>query len=100
MSRSYQHHALRTKFKEAYWSWVCYFSNKKDKKIANQRFRTKNKQLIKKLMKYDPDEVDFYDKLREISDTWDFSSDGLANHHYLDNETEEDKIWNKKFTSK
>ena len=54
MSRSYQHHALRNKFKEAYWACVCYFSNKKDKRIANQKFRTKNKQLVKKLMKEDP----------------------------------------------
>ncbi|MCH5167916.1 MAG: hypothetical protein J1F35_08565 [Erysipelotrichales bacterium] len=100
MSRSYQHHALRNKFKEAYWACVCYFSNKKDKRIANQRFRTKNKQLLKKILSEDPDEVDFHNKVREVSDTYDFSSDGLAVHHYLEDETEEDKNWNKKKSSK
>ena len=97
MSRSYQHYALRNKFKEAYWAAVCYFSNKKDKKLANQRFRTKNKHLIKKLMKEDPDEINFHYRLREISNTWDFSSDGLAYHHYIDTD---DKTFIHKLTNK
>lgn len=103
MSRSYQHYALRRNFKEAYWSWVCYFSNKKSKRAANQKFRTKNKSIIKRLLNEhidDMDGIDFHNKVREVMDNWDFSSDGLANHHYLKTDTEEDKIRNKKRSRK
>lgn len=65
MSRSY---------KKPYASWVCYFSNKKDKRIANRKFRRINKVFTKidlKKLKY---------KLREVSDTWNFASDGLASY--------------------
>lgn len=51
-------------------------------------------------MKKDPDEINFYNKIKEVSDTWDFSSDGLAYHHYFDCKTEEDRNWNKKISSK
>lgn len=76
-------------------SYVCYFSNKKDKRIANQCFRSKNKHEIKRLFNYlyrtsdylnewDAEDV-FTDRflynIRACSDTWGFSSDGLK--HYV-----------------
>lgn len=66
MSRSY---------KKPYACWVCYFSNKKDKKIANKKFRRINKVFTR----IDPEKLKH--KLREVSNVWDFSSDGLA--HYV-----------------
>ena len=66
MSRSYR---------KPYLSWVCYFSNKKDKRIANRKFRRLNKVLTKIF----PDKLKY--KLREVSDVWSFSSDGLV--HYV-----------------
>ena len=68
MSRSY---------KKPYACWVCYFSNKKDKRIANRKFRRKNKILLK----LTPDKLKY--RLREVSNVWSFSSDGLA--HYVGN---------------
>lgn len=58
MSRSY---------KNPYASYVTYTSNKKDKKLANRKFRRYNKMT--------PDKVKY--KLREVSDVWSFASDGL-----------------------
>lgn len=66
MSRSY---------KKPYASWVCYFSNKKDKRIANRLFRRLNKVLLK----IDPERLKH--RVREVRDTYDFASDGLA--HYV-----------------
>lgn len=91
MSRSY---------KKPYANWVCYFSNKKDKRIANQRFRSRNKHILKKIKElldydssyvYEPWDYDTLDntqgrlihRVRECSDVWDFASDGLA--HYVGN---------------
>lgn len=77
-------------------NFVCYFSNKKSRTTANQKFRTKNKNHLKKLIKYlgsMPDycqeieyddlpniETTFLNKLRECSDVWDFASDGLKQY--------------------
>lgn len=51
-------------------SWVCYFSNKKDKRIANRLFRRISKYKIKS------GKEPLYD-LKECSDTYNFDSDGL-----------------------
>ena len=68
MSRSY---------KKPYANYVWYFSNKKDKRIANRKFRRLNKVFSR----IDPDKLKY--KLKEVSDVWDFSSDGLA--YYVGN---------------
>lgn len=66
--------------KKPYASWVCYFSNKRDKRLANQAFRAKNKHIIKKLIKDIDSEHNFYHRTREVSDTYDFASDGLPQY--------------------
>lgn len=76
MSRSYQHHALKNKFRSGYWAVCSYFSNKKDKLAANRRFRRRSRMIANK---DDGDGV--YPIMREVSNTWDFSSDGLAYYH-------------------
>lgn len=88
MSRSYKKHPSI--------NYVCYFSNKEDKKQANRKMRRVNKQIIKDNMSYSK-ELDFDDwgdgwyyypielhldnsdfkKLREVSNTYNFASDGL-----------------------
>lgn len=66
MSKSYK--------KNPFMCVCCYFSNKKDKIIANRLFRRISKHRIK--LGKDP----LY-SIRECSDTWNFSSDGLAYYH-------------------
>lgn len=68
MSRSY---------KRPYACYTCYFSNKKDKRKANRKFRKFNKVFSK----IDTEKLKY--KLKEVSDVWTFSSDGLA--HYVGN---------------
>ena len=63
MSRSY---------KKPYACYVCYFSNKKDKRRANRKFRRFNKIFSK----INPEKLKY--KLKEVSNVWSFSSDGLA----------------------
>lgn len=63
MSRSY---------KKPYACWVCYFSNKKDKRIANKKFRRINRIFTR----INPEKLKY--RLKEVSDTYSFSSDGLA----------------------
>lgn len=63
--------------KRPFASYVCYFSNKKDKRRANRTFRRFNKILLKA----DPEKL--LSKLKEVSDVWNFSSDGLA--YYVGN---------------
>lgn len=68
MSRSY---------KKPYACYVYYFSNKKDKRKANRKFRRFNRifsRIDLEKLKY---------KLKEVSNVWSFSSDGLA--HYVGN---------------
>lgn len=48
-------------------------SDKKSRTIANKKLRKINKQILKR----DPESGEFK-LLREVSDTWDFASDGLA----------------------
>jgi len=62
MSRSYKH--------SPFMNW-CGGSNKKDRSLANRKFRRKTK-------------IDIFNppiSLREVSDTWNFTSDGLA--HFI-----------------
>lgn len=61
-------------YRKPYASYVYYFSNKKDKQIANRRFRRTNKIKVK----VNPDKLTY--KLKEVSNTYTFSSDGLV--HY------------------
>ena len=88
-------------------NFICYFSNKKSRTLANQCFRTKNKQHLKMLEYFlktsksyiqedDYDdlpniETKFLNKLRECSDTYDFSSDGLK--QYLRRKDWDSKEW-------
>ena len=65
MSRSY---------KKPYASYVCYFSNKKDKRRANRKFRRFNKIFSR----VNPEKLKY--KLKEVSDVWIFASDGLARY--------------------
>ena len=60
----------RSKAKHPKISWICYFSNKKDKRIANRLFRRLSKSKLKQGK--DP----LY-RLRECSNTYNFDSDGL-----------------------
>lgn len=62
MSRSYKKHPCIT--------WTCK-SNKKDKRLANRLFRRLSRIFIK--IGKEP-----LHRLKECSNTWSFSSDGLA----------------------
>lgn len=68
MSRSY---------KKPYATYVCYFSNKKDKRIANKTFRRRSKIFLK----HNLDKLPY--RIREARNVWDFASDGLA--YYVGN---------------
>lgn len=61
-------------YRKPFMSWIIYKSNKKDKIIANRKFRRVNKVRLK----VNPDKL-FYD-LDEVSNTYNFASDGLV--HY------------------
>lgn len=63
MSRSHKYHTFGT---------ICKGRNKKDKRIANRRFRRHNNLAIK----HNIDRLLY--RLRECSNVWDFSTDGLA----------------------
>lgn len=63
MSRSHKYHTFAT---------ICRGRNKKDKRIANRKFRRINNLAIK----YNLDKLLY--RLRECSDTWNFPTDGLA----------------------
>ena len=66
MSRSYKKHPFTT--------FACHVSNKLDKSIANRLFR----RISKKKLKQGEEPLH---SLKEISDTWNFDSDGLAYYH-------------------
>ena len=51
----------------------CGSSDKKDKRIANRKFRRKSRVKLKTL-----DESKLPTDIKEVSNTWNFSSDGLA----------------------
>ena len=83
MSRSYQHHAMKRNFKECYFAICKYLSNKKSKQETNRRFR----RITKYLMRKHAGEGYLPMKQREISDVWDFASDGLAIHHFINEDS-------------
>ena len=56
-------------------------SDKKDKQSANRSFRRSNKMDAKESTLEGEDRFKYHD-IREVSDTWDFRSDGLS--YYLD----------------
>jgi len=64
MSRSRKKHSFTT---------FCGGSNKVDKQIANRKFRRRTKSA---LSNENYDEVPM--NMKEVSDTWDFTTDGLA----------------------
>ena len=51
----------------------CGNSDKKDKRIANRKFRRKSKTKLLEL-----DETKLPVNIKDVSNTWNFSSDGLA----------------------
>lgn len=63
MSRSHKYHTFGT---------ICGGRNKKDKRIANRRFRRHNNLAIK----HNIDRLLY--RLRECSNVWNFPTDGLA----------------------
>ena len=80
--------------KGGFCTWANSESNKKDKKFANKTFRSKSKQYMRSTAKYanDLDEIDPVFDLNQVSNTWSFSSDGLAQYIKYDKEwTNEDK---------
>lgn len=66
MSRSFK--------KNPFCAVACHSSNKKDKTTANRKFRKASKQKLKTNM-------DLPHSVREVSNTYNFSSDGLAYYH-------------------
>ena len=66
MSRSFK--------RNPFMCYCIYVSNKKDKTVANRLFRKRSKQRLKQ------GEEPLH-SLKEISDTWNFDSDGLAYYH-------------------
>ena len=63
MSRSHKYHTFGT---------MCRGRNKKNKRLANRKFRRVNNLAIK----HNLDKLLY--KLKECSDTWNFPTDGLA----------------------
>lgn len=63
----------RSRKKVAVCGWTCKESEKKDKRLANRKFRKHTRQNLKEL-------IDGIDKIpyrmREISQIWDFAKDG------------------------
>lgn len=58
---------------------ICGGSNKADKSIANRKFRRLSSRMI-----HNQDFENLPVDLDEISDTWDFSTDGLAFYYDKD----------------
>ena len=75
MSRSRKYHPFAP---------VCGGSNKKDKRLANRKFRRINNLAVK----HNLDKLLY--KLKECSDTWNFNTDGLA---YYQNPKERFRMW-------
>lgn len=66
--------------KGAFINYVCYFSNKKSRSLANRKFRSKSKDRLKRDYKFNNLENHInFTKLRECSNVYD--SDGLK--YYL-----------------
>jgi len=54
-------------------------SDKKDKQKANRKFRRYSKMHAKMSILYEEDMFK-YNNIKDVSDTWDFRSDGLASY--------------------
>lgn len=80
--------------KGGFWSWAVHSSNKKAKVLTNQKFRSKSKRLLKNAIKSNSyDDMENVYKQREVSNVWDFPSDGLARYHVYDESwTDYDKM--------
>ena len=97
MSRSYH---KRCSTKGIFINWVCYKSNKKNKRKANRRIR---RQVHQNLKNYREEKI-LLQYPREVSDVWDFDSDGLkhykrvkqvSNNQYIIIDSYYPKIWTK-----
>jgi len=76
MSRSVKNRHLEH---GAYFHWISFFSNKRDKQIANRMMRRTNKIRLKLGQ-------DLYHSLKEVRDIWNFDSDGgCAYINFLEN---------------
>lgn len=74
-------------------AWACYSSNKKAKRESNQKFRTVSKRFLKKLINSnDFENDDLIYRQREVSDVWNFPSDGLAQYIKYDNKWTKEEI--------
>jgi len=82
MSRSFRNRRFHGK--GGFTSFVGYTSNKEDKVLANKRLRHRNNQILRDIHDIDKLVEDKFPlmTLREVSDVWDFASDGLQ--HYKD----------------
>ena len=73
----------RSRKKHPSCSVVCYFSNKRSRTRANKKMRRYNKKIIDSLFDrgmesiLSIDDGEKFKILREVSDTYDFDSDGL-----------------------
>ncbi len=56
---------------------MCSDSNKKDKRLANRKFRRIEAKEARETLIQEEDKFTVND-INEVSNTWDFSSDGLA----------------------
>lgn len=87
MSRSYK--------KSPCWAWVCYHSNKKDKKLSNRKLRHKNKQIIRNFGKEKELRLEVFDwewcdnlpinekmKFPNSDWYWEFSAAELCNSNF------------------
>lgn len=92
MSRSYRNKNI----KDAVIHKMGGDSNKKDKRIANRKFRRLNNMNAKKSVLTEDDEFEAHN-LKDVSNTYEFSSDGLA--YYWDlkkyNKSEKNRIKSK-----
>lgn len=67
MSRSVKNRHLKN---GAHFHWVSFFSNKRDKQIANRAMRRINRVHLKN------GDEDLIHSLKEVRDIWNFDSDG------------------------
>jgi hypothetical protein len=59
-------------------------SDKKDKRVANRKFRRQSKMHAKLSALFEDDKFKYY-HIRDVSDTWNFCSDGLAHYFSINN---------------
>lgn len=79
MSRSVRN---RNDKKGVHLKW-CGFSNKKDKTIANRKFRKHETEEARKTLLEGEDNFKTND-IKDVSNNWNFSSDGRAHYMELD----------------